>query len=112
MLFRSVGSASEADLERLESTLRRIRLDWQSRGIGDQPAIERLFPQEKAKRISEIFVAWRAISNQEGTGELDIAIRNKDTQSTPAILVRSFPMSQEFLEMVADRFSELVSSKA
>jgi hypothetical protein len=103
------GGMTEADVERLESTFARMRTDWQSRGVGDQSAIESLFPQKKAERISQIYKAYREIRNEQGTGELDKAMRDKDIIAIPRILAGLFPVSQEFLDMTTERFSELVS---
>lgn len=101
---------TETDVECLESTLARMRTDWQSRGVGDQPAVESLFAQQKRERISQIFKAYHAMRNEQGTGELDKAIRDKDVMAIPTILAKILPMSQEFLEITTERFSELVSS--
>jgi hypothetical protein len=107
--YRS-ANMTEGDVERLGSALRRIESDLQSRGENlDQATIESLFPPEKATRIHEMFAEWHKVRNPEGTGELDIAIEEKDARSIPGILERFTPMNQEFLEMGADRFSEMVS---
>jgi len=106
------NAITEEDVERLDNALRRIRVDWESRGMGGENEILDLFPQEKRKRISDMFAAWHQANNREGTGELDIALENKDTEKIPAILKTFLPMNQEFLEMAADRFSELVSGKS
>lgn len=105
-------SITEDDVERLENALRRINKDWESRGIGGEEFITRLFSLEQAKHISKMFATWNAIKNPEGSGELDIAIENKETEKIPRLLASVIPMNQEFLEMAADRFSELVSSKS
>ncbi len=105
------GSMREDDVERLESTLDRMMADWQYRGVGDQAAIESLFSQREAQRISKMYKGYRAIRNEQGTGELDKAIRDKDVIAIPKILVGFFEQSQEFLEMTAERFAELVSGR-
>ena len=108
----SKGGMEEEDVARLESTYLRMRADSRSRGVViDQAAVESIFPPAKARRVSELFTAWHTLKNDQGTGELDIAIREKDVQRIPGILTRAIPVSQEFLEMAADRFSELIAGK-
>ena len=102
----------EADVQRLESALFRIQTDWKSRGVGDQTSILKLFSQQKADRITQMFETYKDLRNEYGTGELDAAIRERDFRKIPALLARILPMNQQFLEITADRFSELVSGKA
>ena len=67
------------------------------------------FLPEQANRIGEMYRKWFEIRNPEGKGELDIAIKNKEVDKIPEILARFIPESQEFLELTANRFSELVA---
>ena len=90
----------------------RIKQDWESRDIGGEKEILELFPQEdEQKRITEMFTIWYKAKNDDKTGELDIAIENKDAEKIPAILKSFLPMNQEFLEMAAEKFSKLVSEQ-
>jgi hypothetical protein len=102
------GPLTEQDVKRLDNALKRIQVDWDSRGLGGQDEILALFPKENHKRVSDMFVAWHKAKNPEGTGELDIALENMDTTKIPELLKTFLPMNQEFLEMAADRFSEMV----
>lgn len=103
---------SEDDVERLHNTLERMRADATSRGIRGVDAILGLFPPEQANRTSEMYHKWYQTSNPERKGELDIAIKNKEVDKIPEILARFIPASQEFLEVTADRFSELITKIA
>lgn len=58
-----------------------------------------------------MFAAYNGIRNEFGTGTLDMAIKNKDFLIIPEILGEILPKNQEFLEMTAERFSELASGK-
>ena len=103
---------TEDDVERLETAMMRIKQDWESRDIGGEKEILELFPQEdEQKRITEMFTTWYKAKNDDKTGELDIAIENKDAEKIPAILKSFLPMNQEFLEMAAEKFAKLVSEQ-
>ncbi len=108
----SKGAMTEDDVDRLNNALMRIKKDWESRNLGGENEILELFPQEdEQKRISEMFSSWYKAKNDDKTGELDIAIENKDTEKISAILKNFLPMNQEFLEIAADKFAKLVSGK-
>ncbi|MBU1340699.1 MAG: toll/interleukin-1 receptor domain-containing protein [Proteobacteria bacterium] len=104
------GTMTEEDVERLSTALMRIQQDWESRSIGGEKEILELFQQkDEQKRILEMFTSWYKAMNNDKTGELDIAIENKDMEKIPKILKNFLPLNQEFLEMAADRFAKLVS---
>ena len=100
---------SPEDIERLDVSLRRITVDWHSRGATASLNVAGLFDGAQASRVSEIAEAWRRLRNSNRNGELDIAIENKDGKKIPALLAKFLPMNQEFLEMAAVRFAEMVA---
>ena len=102
------GPISEDDVDRLYNTLERIRTDARSRDIVGVDAILDFFSPEQARKIINIYRAWYQITNPEQNGQLDIAIKKKQTEKISEILARFIPSSQEFLELAANRFSELV----
>ncbi|MDF1554991.1 MAG: hypothetical protein P1P84_18120 [Deferrisomatales bacterium] len=106
----SKGSLGMGDVERLDNAFRRMKKDWESRGMGQPENIVELFPAQHRQRVGEILMAWQGARNPEGTGELDLAIARKDPTPVPEILRRFMPLSQEFLELAADRFSELIAA--
>jgi hypothetical protein len=99
------------DVERLDNAFRRMKKDWESRGVGGTIQILDLFPGDKRQSLLDMFVAWGEARNKDGRGDLDVAIVNRDPEACSKILKRFIPMNQEFLEMVADRFSELISGQ-
>jgi hypothetical protein len=101
----------EQDVVRVENALRRINKDWESRGIGGEEAIMNLFSNAQAKRVKKMFENWYKLRNDKGTGELDIAIENRDTEQIRKLLVSFSPTTHEFLEMTTIRFTELLSTK-
>jgi hypothetical protein len=104
------GPLGDEDVARLDVSLRRINVDWQSRGAYGQEDILKLFLGDNARRVEEAFKAWRRLRNPEGSGELDIAIENKDGKRIPVILASFLPLNQEFLEIAADRFADVVGA--
>ena len=48
-----------------------------------------------------MFVAWTKFSNPQGTGTLDIAIKDKKVQKISKLLGDVLPMNQQFFEMIA-----------
>ncbi|MFZ0241053.1 MAG: TIR domain-containing protein [Desulfobacterales bacterium] len=105
------GPITEEDVTRLENALRRIAKDWESRGMGGQECIIGLFPPEHTVRLTNMFASWRELRNPEGTGKLDSAIENKDLEEIHSLLSAVLPINQEFLELAADNFAELLSEK-
>ena len=104
------GEMTEDDVERMDNAMRRIKADAESRGISREDDVISLFTADKAKYIKEMYTEWYKYKNDDGSGELDLAIANKDTQTIQRILNNLLTMNQEFLEMASDRFSEMVSS--
>ncbi len=101
---------TEDKISCLQTALRRIRQDWESRNIGGEKEILELFPEEEQRnRITEMIQNWRKVQNDEKSGALDIAIRDQDLDRIPSILKRFLPMNQDFLEMAAERFTRLVT---
>ncbi|MGA6924079.1 MAG: hypothetical protein WBY88_00280, partial [Desulfosarcina sp.] len=97
------------DVTRLDNALRRIANDWQSLGMGGEDFVVDLFPPEQTERLASMFASWRELRNPEGTGKLDIAIENKDLEEIHSLLSAVLPINQDFLELAADNFSELLS---
>lgn len=100
---------SDEDVARLDVSLARIKVDWESRGSIDQSSIMELFTGDQRKHLDEMFQAWRRLHNADQTRELDIAIKKKDGKHIPALLASTLPPNQQFLEMAAERFAEMVA---
>jgi len=103
-------TVTEEDVARLEIALRRIAKDWESRGMGGEESIIKLFGPENSKRIANMFAAWRELRNREGTGKLDRAMEKKDLEGIAKLLVEFLPMNQDFLELAADNFLKRLSA--
>lgn len=97
------------DVTRLDNALSRISNDWQSLGMGGEDFVVDLFPPEQTERLANMFASWRELRNPEGTGRLDIAMKNEDLEEIHSLLSAVLPINQDFLELAADNFSELLS---
>jgi hypothetical protein len=99
---------NDDDIIALENALQRIEHDAESRGVSDEASLKSLFPAE-SDEISRMYMTWYRLRNPEGTGELDIAIRDRDKKKVNIILNELAPMNQRFLNMTAERFGSLAS---
>ncbi len=109
----SQGPLEEDDAGRLDNSMRRISIEAESRGIsgeGVMADVVSLFPAEQQPIIVNMFSTWHEARNPQGTGTLDKAIIDKDVKKIPEILRQFIPVNQEFLELAADRFCELITS--
>jgi hypothetical protein len=92
----------------LDNAMQRIEHDAESRGVSDEASLKSLFPAE-SDEISQMYGVWYRLRNPDGSGELDIAIRDRDAKKVKAILNELAPMNKRFLEMTAERFGSLMS---
>lgn len=105
----SYKDLTEGDVERLETSMKRIEIDAESRGLNDEQAYSKYFSPDQLTRISEMFVSWSKVRTPDGTGELDNAIKAKDLDSIQKILRSILPLNQEFLQMASERFHTIVT---
>lgn len=105
----SRSPTGEEDLSRLSHVLERIKKDWESRHVGSQEEIMSLFSDEHRERFEEMATRWAQITNDEGSGKLDLAIENGKTEGVAEMLADFLPLNQEFLQIAATRFSELIA---
>lgn len=101
----------EDDLKRLQNAFHRLESEWASRDIRGSAAILACFRDDQQDVIIRMMADWREARNPTQTGTLDRAIADRDLAAVPAILAAFLPVNQAFLEMAADRFSELVSGQ-
>jgi len=97
------------DIEKLNNAISRLENDWESRGIGSQSDVLNLISEEKRQRVLDMMFAWKRVRSVDGKGELDMAINENDIAACTRILKDFLPMNQEFMEIVTDRFNELIS---
>ena len=102
------SSMVDIDVDRLEISLERITIEAESRGIRDQESIVQLFPQAQGPVLAKMFEEWEKARNAAGTGRLDVALKNRDIPEIQSILIDFLPINQQFLEIAADRFSEMI----
>ena len=102
---------TESDVEHLACALKRIETDWHSRGMTDESTLRKSFEQRDSERFARMSAEWQKLRNEQGTGELDLAIENKDLEKIPQLLASIIPMNQEFLEMATNRFAKLIRDR-
>jgi hypothetical protein len=105
----SKGPLSAQDIQQLAVNLTRITVDWQSRGVISKDGVVDLFPGAQGDRLKWMMKEWERLRNPAGTGELDVAIEAQDGAKISELLAEILPMNQEFLEMGADRFAQMIS---
>lgn len=105
------GHMEEGDVDGLDNVLQRIEQDARSRGVADKESTDMsLFSEKEQESIGEMYQFWYTLRDPDGgAGKLDIALRDKDTREISAQLAKMIPINQKFLELAANRFSELVS---
>lgn len=108
----SKSSLTEIDLNRLDKALKRIKADWHSRHVGDDQDLFSMFSEEHQIHFASMSEKWNEISNDEGTGKLDLALKTGEKEIIPSLLKEFLPMNQEFLQIAAGRFSDLISGKS
>jgi hypothetical protein len=96
------------DVECIDNTLRRIKVDVESRGINSPEELVDSFPQANRPQIMQMLEKWLAARNPNGTGTLDLAIENKDPDKAQAILKEFIPINQEFLEIASRHLASLI----
>lgn len=106
----AVPDLTEDDVERVENAFRRLKKEWESRELGEQVTILDLFSDERRERIFDMFLEWGKARNRQGTGVLDKAFEKRDGKAVGEILKQYLPRNKEFLEIVTDRFSDLIQN--
>jgi hypothetical protein len=99
---------NDDDIIALDNALQRIEHDAESRGVSNEASLKSLFPAE-SDEIAQMYEVWYQLRNPEGSGELDIAIRDRNANKVKAILNELAPMNKRFLNMTAERFGSLAS---
>ena len=98
------------DVEHCDISLKRIQTDWYSRGTISEDEMASVFTPVQAVRLRNMTETWRTLRKPDFTGELDRALEDRDGRRVGVLLRRFLPMNQEFLEMAAERFAELIGN--
>jgi hypothetical protein len=99
---------NDEDIVALDNALLRIEHDAESRGVSDETTLKALFPsQSDSDAISQMYTDWYRLRNPEGTGDLDIAIQQRDALRIKGILNDLIPMNRQFLNLAAERFGNI-----
>ena len=100
----------EEEADELRMSIDRILIEGISAGLMDKELLKSQFEKEEDKsRIDEMFEQWFKVFNNEGTGILDDALREKNALAASKILKELAPLNKEFLKMVSHRFTEVLA---
>jgi hypothetical protein len=110
ILKRYTNSITEEEIGELKDSLDRIETEARSRGLIDQEKILQLFASDPtaATQIKRMFDTWSRVRNDQRTGELDLAIKERDPEKIKTILKSISTINQEFLELVFKRMEPML----
>lgn len=104
----TTGTLTEDDVERVNNAFERMQVEWESRGAGREIDFS-IFPNKKTRdRVTEMTRDFASMRNPDKTGELDVAIEQKDAKKVQELLRSLIPVNQEFLELTTDAFSDII----
>jgi hypothetical protein len=99
----------EEEADEIRMAIDRIMLEANQAGLQDPELLKKQFHRKEHKeRIDSMFMRWQELMNNEGTGLLDEALRNRDASRASQILKELSPLNKEFLKLVSERFSEML----
>lgn len=100
----------DEEADELRMSIDRIMIEGISAGLMDKALLISQFELDTDKqRIDEMFSHWFKLLNDEGTGLLDLALRERNAVEAAKILEELSPLNKEFLKMSSRRFSELMN---
>jgi hypothetical protein len=95
------------DVTNLSDTLQRIETEAMSRGVLNPQLVCTNFDDNTAVKLMDLFTQWIDISNESKTGELDIALQEKDARKTQAIIPKLAELNRRIMELSATRLEEI-----
>ena len=97
----------EKDVINLSDTLQRIETEAMSRGVISPKLVGSNFDDNTADKLLNLFEQWADMRNETKTGELDIALQEKDVKKTQVIITKLANMNRRILELSATRLEEI-----
>lgn len=95
------------DLALVQRTLDWMQEEASAAGHLQPQKMLELFDENEQKTVIAMIAKWNQMRNDEGTGTLDVALRNGDAARTRELLDELSPMNKDFLIMASRRFTEL-----
>ena len=100
----------DEEADELRMSIDRIMIEGVSAGLMDKALLKSQFELESdTRQIDAMFDHWFKLLNDQGTGLLDDALRNRNALAAADILKELSPLNKEFLKMVSRRFSEVMN---
>ncbi len=99
-------------VQEFKDSIDRIETESRSRGYRDPEMLISSFGGERiiAERIRSMFAEWYELRNDERTGKLDLAIRDKNVDEIMRILERLSVLNTEFVMMAIERMETIMQS--
>jgi hypothetical protein len=99
-------------VQEFKDSLDRIETESKSRGFINAEMLARSFGSDRfsADRVQAIFREWNDYRNDERTGLLDVAIRDKNVEMIMKILKKVAVMNSEFVIMAIERMETLIQA--
>lgn len=100
----------EEEADEIRIAIDRIFLEATQAGLHDTEQLKQQFQNgDHVSKIDTIFIKWQTLMNHEGTGSLDEALRKRDAAGAARILKELSPLNKEFLKIVSERFTEMLT---
>ena len=100
-------------IQELKDSIDRIETESRSRGFINPDMLGQSFGSERiaADKIRAMFTEWEEYRNDDRTGKLDKAMRDKDIDEIMRILGRVAVMNSEFIMMAIERMETLMMTE-
>ena len=100
------GMLKSDDINALHENLDRMQAEARASSMQPQGMLD-LFDSNEQKKVIIMLAKWNEMRNEEGTGTLDLALRDNDVKRTGELLEELSPINRDFLIMASRRFTEL-----
>jgi hypothetical protein len=101
---------TENDVESLEQTIESIEADVRASELDEQSVgelvVEHFGPDEQ-RRIGEMHAHWGILRREDGTGKLDVALKQRDTKKVEEILGGLIDLSNQYMAIITCEFHKM-----
>lgn len=103
------GRLEVNDITGLGETLDRMQAEARASGMQPQGLLE-LFDRTEQATVINMLAKWNELRNAQGTGTLDVALRDGNAERVGELLAALSPINKEFLIIASRRFTELTEA--
>lgn len=101
------GSLKPEDLKSVQTALDRLQAEARASGRLEAKTMLELFDHHQQAVIIRMMAKWSELRREDGSGALDVALREGDATRAGELLAALSPLNKEFLVMASRRFAEL-----